>query len=234
MNTDIDNHFLNHLRENDPDTYLGVMRILNRRDEDLKKGCHDIMNILSLIAGNYQLLAYTLPSLKDNERFFTIGHDIENLTGTMNAIGQYRYADSLTISDIDTYTYLMDFAGLNNDIITAHISTDLPHINADSEKLRYILNCLIDNILDADAFAMATLTATFENSMVKIAVTDTLPEFDKDAKARLFAPFNTCKKDHAGMSLATSYKIMAAHGGSFSYKPEYPNGSTFTLWFPVH
>lgn len=233
MNSDINFHFLNHLRETQPDTYLGVIHILNQRDADLKKGCHDIMNILSLITGNYQLLCHNNPDIPDRDRFNLIGHDLKILTSMMNSIGEYRYAHNLTLSNVDMYEYLWDFAYSYRDSVIANIPDTLPSLAIDRDKISFVMKSIVENVTDEDVFATIKMDVSTEHNMLKISFADELPAFDREVRNNLFTIFNTNKKDHPGISLATSYKILNAHRGSLSYSNNYPCGSIFTLWLPL-
>ena len=209
--------------------------------EYIKKGCHDINNIISLINGNYQLMEITEPSLRTNSRWEQLGDNIHMLIDAMSAISLYRYSDHVEPVPVETEDFIkrtLDNAENRHhtSLLNISLSSDgsVPMILADKIKVQFIINSLMDNIADYQNTGSVHVKITHDKLNVYIDVTDSLPLFDSDTLLHLFEPFNTCKSDHIGLSLASSHNIMKAHGGNLTHHEAHGGGSTFTLSFPIY
>ena len=68
---------------------------------------------------------------------------------------------------------------------------------------------------------------------VFLDVIDTGVGIASDALAKLFRPFHTTKPDGNGLGLATTRKIVAAHGGTIDVQSEPGRGTKFTIALPA-
>ena len=68
---------------------------------------------------------------------------------------------------------------------------------------------------------------------VFLDVIDTGVGIAPDALAKLFRPFHTTKPDGNGLGLATTRKIVAAHGGTIGVQSEPGRGTKFTIALPA-
>ncbi len=80
MYTESELAFLSELKASHPDIYDKLLSILIRHDECVRTASHDFRNIITLISGNYQLLALHNPQLLSERHFAQIGSDIDSLT----------------------------------------------------------------------------------------------------------------------------------------------------------
>jgi CheY-like chemotaxis protein len=71
---------------------------------------------------------------------------------------------------------------------------------------------------------------------VEISVTDTGVGMSPETKRRLFEPFFTTKEagKGTGLGLASAYGTVKTHGGAIRVVSELTQGSTFTVYLPVH
>jgi signal transduction histidine kinase len=51
---------------------------------------------------------------------------------------------------------------------------------------------------------------------------------------RLFEPFFTTKSHGSGLGLSISYSLIQAHGGQIIVKSREGEGTTFTIFLPIH
>ena len=65
-----------------------------------------------------------------------------------------------------------------------------------------------------------------------MAVRDSGPGLDAEARERLFEPFFTNKPRGTGLGLAVSQAIAHAHGGEIVADPSGPGGACFVLCLP--
>lgn len=239
MYTKDDLRYLDSLKLSNPDIYEHIIAIYSKLQADVRKGCHDLRNIISLISGNYQLIGLDAPDIACNERWLQMGGDINFLISALNSINEYRYAGTLKLQKINTYEYiwrLHEELSSDEDIcpdISLSIPPTVPCINIDTDKISYVIKSLITNITDAQSDASITLSIDYGTDNLYIRIADELDDFDLKTSEALFELFNTSKQDHIGMSLATSYRILLAHHGELSYGKNTPCGSIFTLTLPT-
>ena len=84
MYTKSDKEFMQQLHIEHPHIYERIVDIYNRSQSDLRIGCHDVSNIISLIYGNYQLISLNRAELSALPRWNILGNDIKHLIETMN------------------------------------------------------------------------------------------------------------------------------------------------------
>lgn len=236
MITQSDKEFINKIQKEQPAIYEHLTSLDASSKLDLKNGCHFIQNILTLISGNFQLMQLYTPTLTNNERWNQIGLDIEYLSHVMSSIGLFRYADKLEFHSVNISELMCKIEDIIPVELSPSISHKLPYdvtVNIDLSKILFVVSSLLDNIVDVDSSACIEIEANCNNGYLNLRIADTLDDFDADAKQRMFQPFNTSKQTHAGLSLATSYKVMLAHNGLLSYAPNASLGSVFTVKIPL-
>ncbi len=239
MYTKSDKEFMQQLHTEHPNIYERIADIDNRSQADIRTGCHDISNIIALIYGNYQLMSLKHPEIVLDSRWDILGNDIRHLISAMNAIGEYRYAESVTLSDTDADIYLTDTINtlcaelsIPSSQITLRKCPVSCQIAIDKRKITYVLHALFLNILQIDSKAHITIKTSVLKGNFCISISDALGGLSDNIKANLFQPFNTDKSDSIGLSHAICYRILLAHNGELTYTPD-DNGSTFTLILPV-
>lgn len=67
-----------------------------------------------------------------------------------------------------------------------------------------------------------------------LRVRDDGPGIGNEALGRLFTPFYTTKPDGTGLGLLSCKRITEAHGGRIAVDSAPGQGTTVSLWFPVH
>lgn len=110
----------------------------------------------------------------------------------------------------------------------AHLSSDLPPIMADRDRLETVILNLINNALDAAEEGTQPRLVTVKSERasardgpaVVITVSDTGPGIPEDILGRIFDPFFTTKAEGhgTGMGLFLSYGIVADHRGLLEIK----------------
>jgi len=107
---------------------------------------------------------------------------------------------------------------------------------ADREQLQQVLRNLVENARDAVAQAgRGTITVRTRRAgdRVEIEVADTGAGFSEEARARLFTPYFTTKKQGTGLGLAIVHRIVTDHGGEIRVAGAVGVGATFTISLPV-
>jgi len=116
--------------------------------------------------------------------------------------------------------------------VEQHLSTDLPLIMADGDKLKQVLLNLCKNAVEAMPDG-GTLAVRLRNAgeRITLEVADTgrgIP-----AGVDIFEPFVTTKSEGTGLGLPIVRQIMAAHDGILTYTSEAEKGTTFTITLPL-
>ncbi len=240
MNTNSDKQYLNNIKTQHPEIYQFIIDKDKDISYDLHIGCHDILNIITLISGNLQLMSLRYPMLERDPRWLQLNQDTDYLIQCMNQISAYRYSGVIHPVELSIEDYISslkelicDDAHLNTLNLHWNVSDELYHVTMDPDKITFVITALLKNISDIENNAEATIDWSCTDTNVIIRVSDTLPDFDLAVKEKLFRPFNSSRTDHIGLELATSYEILLAHDGLLTYSPNSPVGSVFTLSLPV-
>ncbi|MGB8213724.1 MAG: ATP-binding protein [Anaerolineales bacterium] len=119
------------------------------------------------------------------------------------------------------------------------IRSDIPFVQADVEKISWVILQLIDNgIKFTPSGGQVTLSIEKESdTLVMITVTDTGIGIPADRLEEIFEPFHqldaspTRRYGGTGLGLALAKEIVSAHGSLVEVKSEEGKGSTFS--FPL-
>jgi NtrC-family two-component system sensor histidine kinase KinB len=122
--------------------------------------------------------------------------------------------------------------------LSYNLPSDLPAIEADVNKITWVLTNLISNSLRyTDANGYIKLTAELAGSQIYISVADNGAGIPYKYQSRIFDKFVQVKTEKAlggsGLGLAICKEIVRAHGGTIWVDSEPGKGSTFTFTVPV-
>lgn len=151
--------------------------------------------------------------------------------------------------------------GLNHIQVIKELSPSLPKILADPHQLQQVFLNLIINAEQAMVEAhgkgslkiVTRLTSTGPSSdqtdpgggqhrrrrhsqWVEIQFTDDGPGFPKDFLPKIFQPFFTTRQGSkdTGLGLTVAHRIIKNHDGEIKVQSEIGQGTTFTVYLPVH
>jgi signal transduction histidine kinase len=115
---------------------------------------------------------------------------------------------------------------------------DLPLVAADSQRLGYALNNLLDNAVTyTDRGGKITLSANAAGEQVTLAIADNGVGIPSEHLPRVFDRFfrvpGQSRGGGTGLGLALVREIVSAHGGSVSCESSPGKGSVFRLTLPV-
>jgi signal transduction histidine kinase len=151
---------------------------------------------------------------------------------------------SFTFSDVDLGELLRDVvaaADLAQDEVrvSAEVSGPLPPVRGDRERLRQIVQNLVDNAVKySPAGADVRVSANSEDGRLRIAVADDGPGIPFDDQKLIFDKFGRATVDGGtkpgtGLGLFIARSIAEAHGGSLDVDSTPAHGSVFTLELPL-
>lgn len=223
-----------------------LTRLLESHRMELCAVSHEIRNPLTLVYSTLQLIEAQHPEVLEFQYWDSMHQDVEYMTKLLEELSSYNNSEKLSISRIDTSTFLkglvLSFASsiLESDIeFTSRIDPALPPIMADSVKLKQSLLNLLGNAKDAvlsrpDSDSPAIrLDAKYRGQTIRISITDNGSGIDNNDLSSIFEPFVTHKKNGTGLGLAITRRIIAAHGGSIQAESVPGSGAVFTVMLPI-
>jgi signal transduction histidine kinase len=149
---------------------------------------------------------------------------------------------SFSFSDVDVgkiVEEVVSAAAVGQDEVQVRAEVDaLPHIRGDRERLRQVLQNLIDNAVKySPANGHVDVSARSENGVVRIDVRDEGPGIPLEDQRLIFEKFGRSNpggaKPGTGLGLFIARSIAEAHGGALRVDSEPDAGSIFTLELPV-
>jgi signal transduction histidine kinase len=116
-------------------------------------------------------------------------------------------------------------------------------VNCDGELIRSVVVNLLQNAIEAVAWATPSgaqrevqvstqVPAPGAPPFATIAVDDSGPGLDSNAREHLFEPFFTTKRNGTGLGLATAQRFVAAHGGRIELHDSKLGGARFVVRLP--
>jgi signal transduction histidine kinase/ActR/RegA family two-component response regulator len=122
------------------------------------------------------------------------------------------------------------------------VAEDLRFAEVDPGQIGQVLHNILVNArqavpaggaIEVEAENIDVETASGTQPRVRISVRDEGCGIPAEILPRIFDPYFTTKPSGAGLGLATSYAIVAKHGGSLSAQSEPGHGAVFTIELPA-
>ena len=121
--------------------------------------------------------------------------------------------------------------------VVKEFDSSLPKIMADFDQLQQVCVNLIVNAIQAmPKGGTLTLRTGAQSGQLRVEVQDTGCGIPSENMHKLFTPFFTTKKEVKGMGLglAVSHGIIQRHKGKVEVKSKEGEGTTFTVYLPIH
>src|SRR5262249_770846 len=142
---------------------------------------------------------------------------------------------------------LVDFFGPTakaaNIEIKVYLPADLPPVALDQEMFKQALLNLLLNAQQAmtpqdqpeptTRGGELTIQAARDPDGVCLSLIDTGRGMPPDVAAKVFRPFFSTRKGGTGLGLATTRKVIEAHGGTIDVQSEVGRGTKFTIRLPA-
>ncbi len=117
------------------------------------------------------------------------------------------------------------------------VPDNLPPVLGNSTEIEQVLVNLLVNAMDAtDSGGQVRLSAAHNNDRIQIQISDSGSGIASENLSKIFDPFFTTKGVGLGTGLGLSivYRIVEDHGGSIIVASEEGQGTTFTVYLPIH
>jgi len=119
--------------------------------------------------------------------------------------------------------------------VHARLDPGLPLVTADSHKVNRVFMNLLNNAVQAtEGGGDVWVTTLPAKGKVVFQVTDNGCGIQEEHEESVFHPFFTTKKSGTGLGLGIAKKIVEAHGGEISFRPNRERGVTFTVKLPTN
>jgi signal transduction histidine kinase len=208
---------------------------------------HEIKNHLSTLGLNLQLLAEDFQDPQSQrerralERTQRLQTECQRLVDLSNDFLRFARVKDLELAPSSLATVMeemVDFfdpmARQANIEIKCYLPADLPAVKLNQDLFKQaLLNLMLNAAQAMPQGGELTIQATHESGDICLSLIDTGVGMGPDVLSRLFRPFFSTKPGGTGLGLATSRRIIRAHGGRLLVESEVGKGTKFTIRLPA-
>ena len=199
---------------------------------------HEIRNPLGSIKGFAQHLSkkITEPSLR--EHLDVIVKESLRLEKLTDELLLYANPQKINLEEINLKSFLNDIIMLfinQNESVRFEILVDDIYVRTDSDKLKQILNNIIQNAVDAlneVSEKNVIIRAEKFNGKIKIEIKDTGVGMDEEILSHVLEPFFTTKPKGTGLGLAIVKKLCESLKISLQIRSKKDEGTQVCLTLP--
>jgi len=208
---------------------------------------HEVKNHLSTLSLHLQLLAEDFQESQSqrekraHQRILRLQGECQRLVDVSNdflRFARIKELDRVPTQLADVVDELIDFFGPTakqaNVEIKAYVPPDLPLLRLDRALFKQALLNLVLNAQQAmPNGGELTIQAGREGKQVCLSLIDTGVGMSTEVMEKVFKPFFSTRTGGTGLGLATTRKIVEAHGGTISVQSEPGRGTRFALLLPM-
>jgi signal transduction histidine kinase len=208
---------------------------------------HEIRNPLSTMSLNLDLLAEdfhdaeTTRDRRAQRKIQTLRRETQRLHDILENFLRYARVQELRLATADLNLVVEDLddffepqAMAQGIVIRTCYQHDLPRVNLDVELFRQaLLNLLINARQAMPGGGELMLRTRTEDPWAVLEVTDTGVGMTDEVRERVFDAFYTTRPGGSGLGLATTRRLIEAHGGTIELRSEPGKGSQFVVRLPV-
>jgi signal transduction histidine kinase len=211
---------------------------------------HELRSPMASVIGSAKTLRVRWRELTPEQResfLALIDHETNRLADLVSDVLDTSRIESGTFSysfsDVDVGDIVRESAaaaqtGQDEVQVRADVTTPLPTVRGDRERLRQVVTNLIDNAVKySPAGAEVDVEASANNGLITVAVRDRGPGIASEHRTLIFEKFGRVSGEHAkpgtGLGLFIARSIAEAHGGTLEVASGEGLGSTFTLALPL-
>jgi two-component system sensor histidine kinase HydH len=210
---------------------------------------HEIKNHLSTLNLNLQLLGedFAEPENQRERRALTrvqkLQGECQRLVDLSNDFLRFARLKELPLEQgdlrklveemVDFFTPTVRAANID---IKTFLPADLPALKLNKEMFsQALLNLMLNAVQAMPDGGEITLQAAVASGSISLSLIDTGAGIAADVLPKIFRPFfsTKAKSGGTGLGLATTKKIIEAHGGTIDVQSEVGKGTKFTIRLPV-
>lgn len=202
---------------------------------------HEIRNPLTTVRGFLQFLpSRSNYSDQDREVFKLMLHELDSAATIIRDFLDLARPEGPQVAPmaldelLRSLLRVMETKAIIQQIELSSEVTDCLLVAADSSQLRQVFVNLLQNAFQAmpNGGKLSLRTAVLSNQVI-VTIADTGVGITPENLDRIGKPFFTTKPGGTGLGLATSFRIVAAHGGKITVSSELGQGTTFTVTLPL-
>jgi two-component system sensor histidine kinase HydH len=207
---------------------------------------HEIKNHLSTLGLNLQLLVedFADPQSPRERKALTrvqkLQGECQRLVDLANDFLRFARVKDVERSPADLAEVvgeMLDFFGPTAQAhridIKCFIPADLPQVGLDRELFKQaLLNLFLNGQQAMPEGGELTIQAATAEGDVVLYLIDTGQGMSPEVLSKVFQPFYTTRSGGTGLGLATTRRIVEAHGGSIAVQSEPGRGTRFTIRLP--
>jgi two-component system sensor histidine kinase PilS (NtrC family) len=202
---------------------------------------HEIRNPLASLKSSVEMIRENSITKEQKSRLMDIAlNEMDRLNGIITEFLHYSRPADIQIQDFDLHSVLSETIELlkRRDFLTDSISFKMNFsaplvIKGDQQKFQQVFWNLGNNALDAMPEGGELSIGTLENeSLVRIAFSDTGSGIKKEDIEKVFYPFFTTKEEGTGLGLSIAYRIVEDHGGTLTIKSDAGKGTKVHILLP--
>ncbi len=219
--------------------------MIQMASHDLKNPIGVLRNYLDVIRA--EVKGGVLPDPMFLENMYKSLARMESLVVNLLDIQRAEDAEPLKREPFDPYDLInasledmMPSARMHNQTVVQNIQPNLRPIKGDFDRLREVINNLIDNAVKyTPQGGTISISAYAEDERFTFSVKDTGYGIPADQQAAIFQPYfratqaSTAHISGTGVGLSLVKEVIERHGGQVWFISKEGQGSTFGFWLPI-
>jgi len=208
---------------------------------------HELNNSMAIALGHVQLLKLKNKDESVKEGLNRIEKSLFKCGGIIRAIQEYtgqpnaEVESAVSLSEVLTdalefdETNWKETAATKNLTIFSFIPTADCSVNADQDDLVIAISHLIHNAVDTSPKnGSIEININVQDELANLTIADKGKGIKEELRKRIFEPFFSTKKTKgSGLGLTIVQSIVSRFGGRMGFASNAPNGTIFTISFPL-
>lgn len=241
MFTSADYDKLEQLMAQSPENRALLTKLLDSHKETVSMISHEIRNPLTLVYSTLQLIESQHPEVFSYRYWDSMHSDILYMKTLLEELSVFNNSSTLSLKEMDFCAFakqlVLSFAASCYDSpieFTSYIDPDLPHIQADSVRLREVFLNLLRNAQEAiPSEGTIEFKAVCAHTNICITIRDSGCGIPAEYLKDIFTPFVTHKTGGTGLGLAIAKRTIESHHGSITVSSQAGKGTIFTITLPL-